>query len=510
MAERRANRSPLSRKNDRLGLTLAIFVPLSALPVASNRPTWWLLWSALLAGIAIYQLTRKSAIDPHYRPRFLTYRLAFLVALAVPVWAVVQALPIASFLPGALTRLREGMEGFDPATLSVLPGGGLIGALRFIGYLVFFALMIEVATRRDRAGRMATIIFVGVVAQALWALVALEMLNDFAFWGKTDYLGSATGTFVNRNSLATFLGMGLVLGLGLVAHKADHPRGRVSRPVPWFERLGMDGVLLGVGLLIIFLALYATNSRMGVIASLAGAIVTFVLLRSASGAHRTRVAAESAALVLAAVVLLVMTSQGEALLDRLLYVQRDGVNRLAIYAQTLELIRLRPLTGFGFDAFAPAFEAVRAPPLLGNVYYDLAHNSFLGLWAENGLIVGSLPPLLLALAGWNLWSARRGAEGYGGLAAAGLGVLVLGAVHSVFDFSLEIPANIYLMLAIIAIGMGRNTYIRSSQPAASPVSRDRVIVLEVPQPAQKEKSVARLSIPTRAPLADPGPPEDAR
>jgi hypothetical protein len=37
--------------------------------------------------------------------------------------------------------------------------------------------------------------------------------------------------------------------------------------------------------------------------------------------------------------------------------------------------------------------------------------------------------------------------------AAALGALVLGALHSTMDFSLEMPANMFLFLAILGLGV---------------------------------------------------------
>lgn len=455
MASARPHENRLSRMNTRLARALALLAVVSAVPLASNRASWWLLWTGLIALAALVYLARAAVIAPDRQLRIMGLRGPLFLAFLVPLYALAQALPLAGLLPDSLTAMRDGLAGLRGRTISLLPDASMLGAVRVIGYLLFFVLVTEVATRRERVGTMTRILFAGIVAQAVWALVALRLLGDVAPWGeKTAYLGMATGTFVNRNSLATFLGMGLILGAVLIGRRGDLPQVRRSRPQGPVERLGSEGVLVALGMLIVFVALLATQSRLGLVAALAGLVTAGWLLWRAAGGRRAGLAAATVGL-LAAVGLVFFLTGGSGTLDRFLFVGGDGDYRLALYRQVLELIALRPLTGFGFDAFSIAFEAVRAPPLTGPSYYDLAHNSYLGLWAELGLVIGSLPPLILVWCAVLLLRRLRAGVGFPAHAAGALGVLVQGGVHSLGDFSLEIPANNYVFLVVLALGLAR-------------------------------------------------------
>ena len=454
---------PLSAFHDRLAATLAVIIPLAAVPMASNRASIWLLWTALFAGMAAVVLLHSPRLRPGWRPRFTEQRLPLFLALILPLWAAIQLIPFPA-------------EDGSAAPLSVLPLAGPSGILRFFGYLFLAAMVIEIASRRTRVLSTATIIFAGVVLQAVWALVALHLLDDFSLWGpKTAYEGVATGTFINRNSLATFLALGLVLGAGLLAERAAPDGIRTARPGRTLtSRLGIKGLLLLVGMGFILMALVATQSRLGLVAALVGLGVTVLLIRRASGLSAVRIGAETAGLLMAAAAVAALLGGG--LSDRLIFLFSDGESRLTIYRQTLDLIAQRPFAGHGMDAFGTAFEGVRAPPLDAPVTYDLAHNSYLMLWSEFGLIAGSAPLLALLVVAVRLLRRMGDDRGFPGIAIGALGGLAVAAVHSLGDFSLEVPANTYLFTAMLALGLGRRNHSPSTENAAPrtlPVAKAR-------------------------------------
>ncbi|MCE2749558.1 MAG: O-antigen ligase family protein [Rhodobacter sp.] len=492
-----------SRFRNRLAFFLALAVVLTVVPVASFRAVWWLFWTALFATVALMVLWGRAQREPGATLRAGHYGGAMLAMLVVPVYALAQAAGIASWLPQDMLAQPWGEVGEPSATISVLPSASVVGAFRTLGYLILFALVIQVASRYRRVTLMARILFAGVALQALWALVALHVLNDFAPWGKTDYLGYATGTFVNRNSLATYLAFGLVMGIGLIAHQMQKPKIRETRKVSGVMGLGVEGALVLVGQVVILAALIDTGSRGGLLVTALGVAVTLALVRAMAGVPLKRRLIESGVVVVSVVVIIAILAGGGtgSLQDRLLFLLLDGGERLSIYEQSLDLVALRPLTGFGFDAFGPAFEAVRAPPLDRNVFYDLAHNTYLGFWVEQGLIVGSIPAIVLALALIPLLAAKSVETRYPAMAAAAIGALVIAAVHSLFDFSLEIPANAYLFTVILALGLAERKEGAVAPDAVKPTAMPRSPAS--PVELRVEKAIAR-----RGPAA--GPADETR
>jgi O-antigen ligase len=409
--------------NSRFAGGLMALAVISALPLASNRPLWWLIWTLVIAAMAVvYHLLAWPRLRLR-AARIRPFAGLFALAAMVPAMAVLQSLAHGG---------------------SVVPQASQLGALRVLGYLMFFALVIEVATRRARVLWMTRILFYGISFQAVWALLALNLLGDVAvFWQKTAYLGMATGSFVNRNGLACFLGFGLILGSALLGAQTDRAGSRSG-----LRQFGGESGVILAAMLIQALALLATQSRLGLGAALAGLMVT-VLLQL-----RQRAGLLPLAMLLAGLGLLGLL-WGQGVFERMLVAQTDAATRIELYRQILAMIQQRPWTGFGFDGFAPAFETFRAPPLAMGVSFGHAHNSYLGLWAELGVVVGSLPPVLGLLASGICWRRLRCKEGYDSNAAAAIGALVLAALNAAADFSLEIPANAYVALAILGMGLSR-------------------------------------------------------
>lgn len=447
-----AGESGYTRLNDRYGYFLAAFVILVAIPQASNPPAWWLAASILVFLAAGWHLLRGMSLAPERALGVMQHKPIVAIALTVPFIALVQSLPIAGLLPTGFGILPDGVTA-APGSISLMPVASAFGAVRVLAYIVFFALILEVAGQGARAERIGWIIFFGIAVHAFWALISLNVLGDIAIWGeKTAYAGSATGTFVNRNSFATYLGFGFVLGVALTIERARRPRIRSSTGRTPFSPENLETLALGGLCLVILITIVATQSRLGLVATLAGAVVTVGALRLKSDVPTRRVLAEGAMLF---VVLFAVgfAGGGVGVIERAIFVEGDAGFRFELYAQALRMIGERPWLGWGWDSFAPAFELMRAEGIRTDRILQLAHSTYLTNWLELGIFFGSAGLVAGALAAGALMRRLIRRATNIAMPSAGLGVIVVGAVHSTMDFSLEIPANMFAFIAIIGLGI---------------------------------------------------------
>ena len=190
-----------------LGLLLAV-VLLAPLPLGSNRP---LPASALCAAVGILLCLWGIGylIAPAPAPLALRpFRPAMILFGLAAAWAAVQAAP---FTPASLhhpywSDAREVLGLPYAGAISVSPGATWSRLMGLLAYGGIFWLGLQLCRSRARAH------------QVLFALAAGGL--RYAGYGLLDFFqsgaGIVTSTFVNRNSYATYAGMTLFCGLGLV------------------------------------------------------------------------------------------------------------------------------------------------------------------------------------------------------------------------------------------------------------------------------------------------------
>ncbi len=419
-----------------LMLAIALYVPL---PLGSNRPPLWALSALLVGSVALWYFATLLLRGEELRLRPRRVALEVTLTLALALVLVVQMLPIGRLLPPGLAQVPT-LPAVE--TTSLAPGATWLMLLQLGGYGLFGFLLLQVGHRRDRATKAVTWLFALIVAYGAIGLLLLTQLGDTWFGiDKQAYPGSATGPFINRNSFATFLAFGLATGCALFTQSLSPQRRGASR---------LDLVVLAAATMLVAVALLATNSRMGIAAGVAGALVALVL-----GGIRLSWRARGWGL-LAVIVFVAMAALGSyygtGVLERLFDTEGDFETRLALYSQVVGMIGARPWLGIGGGAFSEVYPIFHAPPVSSDFVWDRAHSTYLALWAELGIVGGTLPLLLLLALGWR--SARAYARSAANWAPglAGIATLVVAALHSTVDFSLEIQANAYYLVAFLSLG----------------------------------------------------------
>lgn len=132
---------------------------------------------------------------------------------------------------------------------------------------------------------------------------------------------------------------------------------------------------------------------------------------------------------------------------------------MCAYRATIAAIRDTGWLGSGFGTFQDVFPAYRTADCGLYGHWDMAHNVFLEGW----LVAGLAFPICAGLAYYELVRAFgtgiRRRRRYRFAAMSGLGILVLLTLHSLVDFSLQVPG--FSLLAAAALGAGTAVSLRS-------------------------------------------------
>jgi O-antigen ligase len=424
--------------NARLAIFLCLLVILVPVPIGGVRPAAWALSATAIGALGTWYTLRIAWVGGTPRVPLSSWSLEALLSVIFCGFLFAQVVPFGPFE----VQTADG-HSLTTRTMSLSPGDTLLMLMRQLGYMLFFFLVMQVAANRRRARMLLRFLFVIVAIYAVVGLTSLRWGDTLLGMEKTTHVGYATGTFVNRNSFATFLAAGFAVGVALLLHTfVETPRPRELWKW-WTYRLG-----IAVALALITAALLATGSRMGLFAGLFGGAL-IVLVVAALHPRKPLLWVVLVAVVSGGGLVLVY---GGGLLERVIDLRQATESRGELYNQIWQAIILRPWLGYGGGSFSTAFPLFQHPPLPGDVVWEKAHSSYLALWFELGLAAGTIPIVLIACITVRLvFSIFRSASGDVAVLAA-LGTIVVFAVHSLADFSLEIPGNTYLFLAVAALG----------------------------------------------------------
>ena len=378
--------------------------------------------------------------------------------------SLIQLVPLPRGLLSWLTPASEAVAqtlrladtgGALPISIDVSASGA--AAALYAGVLLLFFTARDIFSGGGVRTTTRALAATGIVL-ALVAIAQDATGRGLMYWHwKTMDDGPAPfGPFVNRNHFASWAIMVVPLCLGyLMAHAAAHPA--IASHANWRRRIvaALDaraGLLLASAALLI-LAVAVSLSRSG-LAGLAAALLAGAGLARRfsqggldSDSRRTRLIAAVGGFALLAVGLRVGSS---AILGRLAASDVAMADRVTIWRETIPVLKDFWLTGTGIGTYETAMAIYqRSSP---GVLFNQAHNHFLQVAAEGGLLVAA--PILLGIGAFasmawhSLRSDRSGMFWFRAGAASGLfGV----AVQSLWETGLTTPANAALAAVLAAI-----------------------------------------------------------
>ena len=461
-----ASRSP----EDMLHAVLLGVVALSALPFGAY-PDW--AWGSMSVAIGVI-LAAWAVLALSGRVAVVRFPVSVVVPCALFVlvlaWASLQALAIT---PRALhhplwAATAEALGQPYRGSISVDPAASWRSILRLATYTAVFWVAAQLGANRERGWLTLRVVSIAVAIYALYGLtVEFTGANRILWFEKTSYFDVVTSTFVNRNSFATYAGLGLICTTAMIRHRlaASSTHGVASLRLRLAEGLGRlpDASIYLAAWLLIATALLLSESRGGVAATIV-ALGAFqaILAISRFRASRRRRDSEGSGLVpryLGAFALIlagagVFAISGGAIEQRVWHVEAESQHRQLIYAQTIEAISDEPWLGTGAGTFAGVFDLYGTSVVGPGV--RMAHNDYLEIALELGIPAAAT--LVFAISALAVICAMRAIRRTRGttIAATGAAVVVLVGSHALVDFSLQLPAVAATFALVLGTAVGRS------------------------------------------------------
>lgn len=264
------------------------------------------------------------------------------------------------------------------------------------------------------------------------------------------------GPFLNRNHYATWMVMAVPLCMGYLAAHASAHKHREAVGATWRTRLAgafdARSIWLAASICLMLVGLVTCLSRSGM-AGLVSALLLGAYLRgrrAGAGRHTWVVGALALAVVAAAV-------RGNAwqIVERFGSAGSAALYRMHIWRTTAEVAGDFWLTGCGAGALETAMLVYQRTPSLFRI--NAAHNHYLQVAAEGGLLIGIPVALALVLFVRAAHDALARDESGMYLLRAGAASGLFGvAVQSVWDTGLTTPANAVLAALAAAIVVHRS------------------------------------------------------
>lgn len=346
-------------------------------------------------------------------------------------------------------------------SISADPGQGRHAVMRLLCYGMIFVTMVWTCSSETRAKGVLVTIAVFSSVLAGYGLYAALVGENF-YLGDLANSGRVKATFVNRNNYATYAIFGALANLAAYLQGASRLRDGVRGRLEGFFA---GGWVFALGALICIGAVSLTQSRAG---GMAGLIGLWVFLAAWRG--RRRQWDPIMLLLIATVLVFVAMTSATGLIERLLATDGEGA-RFAVYPAIVQAIEDRPVLGHGLGSFHDVFR-LYVPQEVASLEWRRAHSTYLELGFALGLPATAAWFVALGLIVWRIRQGTVQRKNNRAFACCALGCVAAAAFHSVFDFSLQMPANAALFAAMLGLGFAQSFTSRAIK-AAKPMPRRR-------------------------------------
>ena len=263
------------------------------------------------------------------------------------------------------------------------------------------------------------------------------------------YMGTARGTFINRNNFACFINMIWPLALGITLEM----NGKVEsvKAILNSDRLNRQA-LMALGIIVFLLALILTRSRAGITSGIVG-FMTFLIISQSKKIFGVQTWILLVGIIILFSVYSISIGIGP-IMERFFATVSEGDFRMLVWNDSLSIIKDHPL-GIGLRNYETVF-SVYNQSFISDKTVTYAHNDYLQIlietgWAGFGTLIGGFIFFLVK----NFQRIRRFDSRHDStrfyFAVGAFSGLISMVSHSFFDFNLQIPANCLYFVTLLAV-----------------------------------------------------------
>lgn len=393
----------------------------------------------------------------------------------LPRWLVERTVELPPGDPNEMARLfaprveASGLPVSFPArrSLSLVPSVTLERLTIFLCWAGLFGVVVAHFNTRERLQRLVIAALSCGFALSFFGIVQSLTWNGKIYWTQGGEYQTAFASFVNRNSYAAFAGTLVPVAVCMTLAALRRVDAGEREAMPRFLLTGFVAVTITGG---VFFSL----SRGGILATGVSLALTLLLLLVYGGRRGPEIVVMASIGVLCAGFLAWIGP--EQVLERIGTLSKGQSvpsfsHRVRAWERAIPMWEDFETFGTGLGTFRYAFLKY-APP--GGEWWTTAHNEYLELLCETGIIGGAI--FLAGTAGYLflVLRPRRVGRGPGLYLYIGLLTGIAGMLlHSAVSANLQTPAN-GLLLALLGAALLRLVLIEEQERRAMPSGPRRI------------------------------------
>lgn len=360
----------------------------------------------------------------------------------VLLWIAVQATP---WTPPAwhnpVWQETATLLGIElPGAIAINPHAAGTALMRLLTYAGIFWLALQYGRSSNRAKQIFYVVaFSGLVYALYGLLIEFTGSQTILWYEKLNYKDNLTSTFRYKNAYATYAGIGLVATVALLVpalgrddYSLMGPNERLRSLLTLiFEKIWP----LVVAFVVIVSALLLSDSRGGFLSTLIALLVFAILLRLSR--RKSLPYGRTYFAIISAAGIFFVSLSGGAIFDRFAATDQHDI-RTRIYNNTADATADRPLSGWGTNNFENVF--ARYQDWTFSTRTIRAHNEYLDNALGMGIPATGLLFVSLLSIGVLCFRGVRHRQRDNFYPAAGVALIVLVGVHSLSDFTMQVPA----------------------------------------------------------------------